>query len=403
MIRKSNLEVKLLRRKSLLGLILCFALCPINLVNAEETSEESSSESTIKSDLVKETDDYAQLLENYGSQFEQKKDYLEDSKYKDKLEMTLKLSHEKKHQTEQKNSQEVSNKRIEKIQKELDQQKDSELTYYVVQEGDTVEYLSQAFNMDVREIAEVNQLESFEELKDNQSFLKKAQQKLLLSETNKIYSPKTKYQSDYPLFVGDILTGIIIQNSETIETSEIIDFDQLKLDTIQYIKNNKYNISQDVINKYIDYIQNAQTQDEVNKWMNEMRKYQINPEQSADESSQQTTSNENNINQIKNKAINQLLSMNISQEQYNLLVAEIDNCKNSSELDKVMAWAKSLAAENTNDKQDNLTNLKENAKQTVANLGLNQDQLNEVYYMIDAAHSEGEINYAVSYANSLRP
>ncbi len=398
MIGKSIKEVSVMYKQQFLVILLGTSLLiPTISVKAEETT--AIYEIQVVED--KEVEEYIDLLDQFGTSFEDKKDTIIKDNYIKKIKDTLDSAYQEQNSinAENPNSKPTEEEIIEKTRKETNAQKKLELEYYVVQNGDTLESISKSLGLNVNQLIELNHINTFEQLKSNANFELEQRSKLLVAETNAVFSPKSKYDSKYILFVGDLLVGVINPIETSVEsTKELSELDHYKINKINSIKQQQFNISQDQINRYISNIQNAKSLEAVDQLYTEISNYSIN----LTESSQQITVNpEISLNELKDKSINQLLSMNISQEQYNMLVAEIKNSRSTQELDKVMSWAQNLATENNVPVQVDLTAVRQDAKNTVSALGLNQDQIIEVNGIIDSATTENDIYAAINYAKSL--
>lgn len=318
-------------------------------------------------DFVKITETYIDQLKDNGSVFEEKEAVLSDKKVQKTIKETLhKLmtndskDHDKILQASQKDDdnfplitiktpkdqKEPSEKEFERIsddiQDEVKRQKNLKLPAYVVQPGDQLKYLADSLSLRIEEIIYKNRLKYLDQKE----------------ETYPKNIEAVDVDKDYPLIVGDLLIGIL-PDTQTDDSDHHVPYKDtlnqqdrvligIQNKAINTIQSASLNLSPNDLQSVYDQIYLAQSKEEIDNIVDQA----LNQEVVVVEPTIVEDTISNSIEQSydieyeKTSAVNKLIAYNITQEQYNHLVAEVRSCQTSSDIQAVMNAAQAMAEDN---------------------------------------------------------
>lgn len=273
--------------------------------------------------------------------------------------------------------------RIRQIQAEIHRQAAKGLPVYIIQPGDKISLLAEALLMDPAQIIELNQLAGHHQIPYSidqllhQAIDTKA---LPTTQAGTPSSPQTtvtddsenqitKWDQTIRLIPGDVLVGLF--------TAEL-----------------------DVLNQGGQIMSDSDQSSAVNP---------AKPDDTTATTVTVTTgdtgvSGAEAFNEAKESAKNHILGMNITNDQYNAIMQQLDEAEDIDAVNHIVNWAKEIAAENTTPapaSEDDLASLQDQARKYVQGLTLTPAQLEEVLALINQADTIDAVRQAQAYADSL--
>lgn len=322
---------------------------------------------------------YIEMLNENGANFEAKEDYLKEKAVQDEIAQILKdiqsnnfkvdqtlpkkseiedhkqyplITNKEPHQSKPMSKDEIEDKKIA-IEEEIQRQKELEIPAYIVQPGDQLREITGLLSLNFKEIVFLNRLYYDGQKKDDYPE----------------NSDAVDLDQYYPLIVGDILVGILPETphqnpTENGSYKHNVSNRQRMLKGIQHkaietIQNHALNLSPDKLQSIYDQIYLAQDKEEIEYIVNQALSYNSNEivamTDEIDNSYEDQVAIKKDIENEKTSAVNRLLAYQITQEQYNQLVAEIRACQTINEIDSVLWIAESLSKDNQSTTQESET------------------------------------------------